>query len=304
MENTCTQRSPSARRGSLSRHQWQRERDTHRSRLTPWTADRIERSGVATKHPVYDFLFTYYSFRPAHLLRWSPGADVLLCDIDPSELDWPQDSVDTKDGYYIPSHSFPTHRRGYLTWALRYLTEISNRPATFHCYGLHEWAMLYREQQPRHSQVPLRLSPKDIEQVVESSELRCSHYDAYRFFTPTTIPRNRTTLSRTTTVENDQPGCIHVTMDLYKFAHKIAPWCPSDLMADTFLLAADARAIDMRASPYDLREYGFTPLCIEDASGRNEYISAQRALSDRAAPLRARLIDTYQYLLTHSAESD
>jgi hypothetical protein len=289
---------------SLSRCEWQLRRDAHRSRLAPWTTDRIERAGIAKKHPVYDFLFTYYSFRPAHLLRWSPGADVLLCDIDPAELDWPQDCTSTKGGYHIPAQSLPAHRREYLAWALRYLTETSNRTPTFNCHGLHEWAMLYHEQQPRHTQVPLRLSPSKIAQVVESSELRCSHYDAYRFFTPAASPRNRTALSRITTLENDQPGCIHVTMDLYKFAHKIAPWCPSELIAETFLLAAEAREIDMRASPYDLREYGLTPLCIEEVSGRTEYISAQRKVSERAAPLRARLIAVYQYLKTQCAKSD
>ena len=32
------------------------------------------------KHPVHDFLFTYYSFRPAQLRRWSPGYGVVLAD--------------------------------------------------------------------------------------------------------------------------------------------------------------------------------------------------------------------------------
>lgn len=280
----------------LSRSEWQQERAAHQARVQPWVTDRVERAGIAQKHPVYDFLFTYYSFRPAYLLRWSPGTDVLLQDIKPDELDWPHDFVTTSEGAYIPSRSFPEHRREYLTWALRYLTETADRPATFHCYGLHEWAMLYHERQPRHSQVALRLPPEEIARVVEGSELRCTHYDAYRFFTPAATPLNRTRLSRETTTENDQPGCIHVTMDLYKFAHKIAPWCPSDLMADTFLLAANAREVDMRASPYDLREYGLMPLRIEKPEGRAEYISAQRALSERGMVLRTRLISAYKQL--------
>jgi hypothetical protein len=209
----------------LSRSEWQHQRAAHQARVKPWATDRVERAGIAQKHPVYDFLFTYYSFRPAYLLRWSPGADVLLQDIKPHELDWPQDFVTSREGAYISSHSFPEHRREYLAWALRYLTETAKRHATFNCYGLHEWAMLYHEQQPRHSQVPLRLSPEEIARIVERSELRCTHYDAYRFFTPAATPLNRSRLSRETTTENDQPGCIHVTMDLYKFAHKIAPWC-------------------------------------------------------------------------------
>ena len=32
------------------------------------------------KHPVHDFLFTYYSQRPAQLRRWHPGYGVGLAD--------------------------------------------------------------------------------------------------------------------------------------------------------------------------------------------------------------------------------
>jgi hypothetical protein len=88
-------------------------------------------------------------------------------------------------------------------------------------------------------------------------------------------------------------------MDLYKLAYSIAPWCPSDLVAEGFLLAVDARAIDMRASPYDLKDYGFTPITIENAAGKAEYIRAQRSLSERAAPLRVRLLQVYEALANY-----
>jgi hypothetical protein len=282
---------------ALDRSDWLERRELHRTRVLAWVEDRVSRANRAAKHPVYDFLFTYYSFRPAHLLRWSPGADVELLDSAHHELDWTLDYVKTECGHAIPSSNFPAQRREYLLWALNYLTSIESRSGTFCCYGLHEWAMVYKSSAPRHSQVPLRLSSAQIAQVVEESELRCTHYDAYRFFTPEATPRNRSLLSRRTTTEFDQPGCIHVTMDLYKFAHKIAPWCPSELVADTFLLAGDARAIDMRASPYDLSEYGFKAIEIETACGRAEYIAEQRALSERAAPLRRKLINVYSELI-------
>jgi hypothetical protein len=157
--------------------------------------------------------------------------------------------------------------------------------------------MIYREETHRHSQVPLRLSLSRIAEVVEESELRCTHYDAYRFFTPSATPLNRIRLSREGTTDNDQPGCIHVTMDLYKFAHKIAPWCSSDLIAQTFLLAVAAREIDMRASPYDLSEYGFEPIRVEEAAGRVEYIEAQRDLRERARVVREQLIEAYRCLI-------
>ena len=157
--------------------------------------------------------------------------------------------------------------------------------------------MVYKSDQPRHSKVPLRLSSQEISQVVESAGLRCTHYDAFRFFTPKAVPLNKAPLTREATSDFDQRGCIHVTMDLYKFAHKISPWCPSDLVADAFLLAADARSIDMRASPYDLRNLGFEPIQIETPRGREEYVKEQRRLSDLATPIRTRLLEVYRSLL-------
>jgi hypothetical protein len=184
----------------------------------------------------------------------------------------------------------------FLKWAVRYLSAIANRTPSFCCFGLHEWAMLYKTTQPRHTTVPLRLTAEEIGAVVERSDMRCSHYDAFRFFTPPALPLNRIKLTRELTTEHDQRGCIHVTMDLYKFATKISPWCPSKLVADAFLLAADAREIDMRASPYDLTGYGFQPIKIESPDGREEYIRHQRRLAEASVPLRDRLLEVYQGL--------
>jgi hypothetical protein len=245
---------------------------------------------------VYDFLFDYYSYRPSHLMRWSPGCGVILQDCAPDELDWPDDFIKTEAGCVIPAHSFPEHRLEYLAWAIKYLQGIAERAPSFCCFGLHEWAMMYQCKTPRHARVPLRLSGTEIDRVVEDADLRCTHYDAFRFFTPSAAPRNRSLLMRENTSEFDQRGCIHVTMDLYKFAHKIAPWCSSDLIADCFMLAADARQVDMRASPYDLSAYGFAPIEIEHAHGREEYIYEQRRLAEAAVPLRARLISEYERL--------
>jgi len=80
-------------------------------------------------------------------------------------------------------------------------------------------------------------------------------------------------------------------MDLYKWAYKIVPLIPSELVADCFELARDIRILDMRASPYDLSGLGFEPVRIETPAGRAEYVAAQRSFAERAAALRRRLID-------------
>jgi hypothetical protein len=282
----------------LSRQEWLSRREAHRERVLHWTQDRVTRANVNRKHPVFDFLFTYYPFRPSLLERWSPGADVLLEECSPEEVDWRGDFHALDAGVFLPGQSFPSHRVPYLSWAIRYLEGIATRPASFCCFGLHEWAMVYRCDKPRHEQVPLRLTPSEIDAVVEGSELRCTHYDAFRFFTTEAAPHNKHLLSREETSDFDQRGCIHVTMDLYKFAHKIAPWCSSELIADAFMLAADARTIDMRASPYDLADLGFEAIPIESPEGRESYVREQRRLSEEAVPIRARLISVYQALLS------
>lgn len=288
---------------SLTRDEWLRRKEIHQELVGRWADDRVSRATVGIPDPVYDFLFTYYSFRPAYLKRWSPGPDIELQDAEPADLDWPNDFQRTPAGWMLPAVAFPEHRVPYLNWAITYLEQTTDRLPTFFCFGLHEWAMVYKIDAPRHSQVPLRLSPQRIEEVVEQADLRCSHYDAFRFFTPDAAPRNRTQLTREQTTECDQRGCIHVTMDLYRFANKIAPWCPSELLADTFLLAVDARTIDMRSSPYDLKDRGFEPIRIEEAAGREEFVREQRRLADKAQPIRARLLELYRYLRVRSRTS-
>lgn len=283
--------------------EWRRQRDHHIGRVRAYTSDRVERSSLAIPHAVYDFLFTYYSFRPAHLERWSPGFGVVLADCAGAEIDWADDTLKTASGWVIPAASFPKHRLKYLGWCIRYLKNIIDRPPHFSCFGLHEWAMVYSSESVRHSHVPLRVSSAKVKDVVQELGLRCTHYDAYRFFTPEAVPLNRDALSREMTPNFDQRACIHVTMDLYRFAHKIAPWSPSDLIADAFLLAADARRIDMRASPYDLSSLGFSPICIETPEGRQEYLAEQRRLADAAIPVRSRLLDVYTRLAEAASET-
>ena len=269
----------------------------HVERVSAWADVRVSRASRDVSSPVYDFLFEYYPFRPSHLKRWSPGIGVTLQDASGDELDWAEHFTLSECGASIPPLSFPERRRPFLEWAFKYLNGIANRPPQFSCFGLHEWAMVYRSDAPRHSKVPLRLPANEINALVERSDLRCTHFDAFRFFTPDAVPLNKNKLSRETTTEFDQRACIHVTMDLYRFAHKIAPWCSSELIADTFLLAADARRVDMRASPYDLKDQGFEPILIETAEGREEYIGEQRRLAALAMPLRSRLITFYEQLV-------
>lgn len=281
---------------TLDRETWQARRKAHQARVRPWVKDRVDRSQHGIKHPVYDFLFEYYPFRPAHLSRWSPGWGIICEGMNEQSCDWPEWFAPCDSGMALDAERFKSQRRHYLDWAIGFLQATSEREATFHCFGLHEWAMVYKSREVRHSQVPLRLSPGEVDRVVDSLPLRCTHFDAYRFFTPDAVPLNRMPLTRDSQVQNDQPGCIHANMDLYKFAFAVAPFFPAELTADCFTLAIEAREIDMRASPYDLRTLGYQPLCIETREGRDEYLQAQRDIAERAMPLRRTLLTLYRRL--------
>jgi protein-tyrosine phosphatase len=80
-------------------------------------------------------------------------------------------------------------------------------------------------------------------------------------------------------------------MDLYKWAYKLSPATPGELVADCFELAVEIRELDMRASPYDLRDHGYEPVPIETPEGKAAYVAAQRGFAERGAVLRQRLLD-------------
>src|SRR4051794_13481309 len=68
---------------------WRERQSAHERRVDGWTAGRLARAPRGEKHPVEDFLFTYYSQRPAQLRRWHPGAGVvLLGDAARERLGW------------------------------------------------------------------------------------------------------------------------------------------------------------------------------------------------------------------------
>jgi hypothetical protein len=62
----------------LDEGRWMDQAKRHRLRLEPHVLPALARKSRQEKHPVYDFLFEYYSFRPGSLLRWSPRPGVLL----------------------------------------------------------------------------------------------------------------------------------------------------------------------------------------------------------------------------------
>ena len=144
--------------------------------------------------------------------------------------------------------------------------------------------------------MPLRLGADGTDRVVEGHRIRCSHFDAYRFFTQAAEPLNSLRPTRQDAPALEQPGCLHATTDLYKWAYKLTPAVPSELVADAFELARDVRELDMRASPYDLEALGYPPVRIETPEGKAQSVTAQRAFAERGAAVRTRLLDALDTL--------
>jgi hypothetical protein len=280
----------------LDRPAWQARADAHAARVDEWVQPHLERRRQGVKHPVHDFLFTYYSQRPAALRRWHPGWGVAL-------LDAPE-HAEVKG--YSPAGAGLSVSEEHLCSQLplvesihRLLVATASRAPRLGCFGMHEWAMVHRAEEaggPRH-EWQLRLGSAGTDEVVESHRIVCSHFDAYRFFTPTARPLNTLRPGRDDRVEFEQPGCLHAGMDLYKHAFRLTPLVPSELVADCFALAWDIRELDMRASPYDFSELGFEPVRVETPEGKQEYVAAQRAFAERGAPLRQRLVERCEQLL-------
>jgi hypothetical protein len=281
---------------TLARECWAPLAAAHEARVDAWVGPHLDRRRRGERHPVEDFLFTYYTFRPAALRRWHPGYGVSLSDA-PEYAG--TSGYGTRQPATVPA-AYLAARRQVLESTRGLLAATASRPAHTGCFGLHEWAMVYRvpQHEVRHAAWPLRLGGEGTDAVVESHRVVCSHFDAYRFFTDAARPRNALRPGPDDRAAFEQPGCLHAGMDLYKHAYRLVPLVPSELVADCFALAREIRALDMRASPYDLSTLGYVPVRIETAAGKQEYAAAQRSFARRAAPLRERLLTQCERLLT------
>lgn len=292
--NTVLEHSPDVR--VLPRGEWQARRRGHRERVSGLIDGYLEARQRQEKDPVMDFLFEYYAFRPSHLKRWSPGFGVRLEGVD--DLDgWELDELTAGDGMgWLDPEAFPRDRLSSLHWILGMLRGTRDRAPNFGCYGMHEWAMVYKADRVRHEEIPLRMEPEELARFVESRPPACTHFDAYRFFTSEARPLNRRELSREDFADNEQPGCLHTNMDLYKWAFKFHPWISGECLLEAFELALRTRVVDMKASPYDLRERGLEPIRIETPEGRRTYVRRQNELYEQSRPVRERLIREYRQL--------
>lgn len=285
----------------MTRPEWLAAKAEHERRVDAAVAGRIRRRDRGQKHPIDDFLFEYYNHKPSHLRVWHPGAGVTLRDA-PEFATSPEYRV-VPEGVTLDVEMVLPRRLPWIDASRRVLSATLGRSPQLTCFGMHEWAMVYRTtpEQVRHTQLPLRLGHDGTDAVVEAHDIRCTHFDAFRFFTEPAKPRNAVQPTRDTQADLEQPGCLHAGMDTYKWAHKLSPLVPGELVMDCFDLAREIRTVDMQASPYNVTGLGHAPIPVETPRGKAEYVRRQRDFAQRANVLRRRLLDALDLIEAVSA---
>ena len=292
---------PTDNQPALPTATWQATAEAHFKKAQQWTMPYRSRRAADKMHPSHDFVFIYFRFAPALLEKWHPGLGVAF-EAAEGNPDYNEKHYSRKgEALYLDSSKLDLKARKRLQYSLDLCRSVQHKPAQFSCFGMHEWAMVYQggpEGRARHEgKLPMRLSQAEIDAVVEARPTCCSHFDAFRFFTDSAKPLNKLDPTQDARMKNEQPGCLHTNMDLYKWTAKAMPWVGSDLLWDTFEYAIRCREIDMRASPYDCASLGLEPIRIESEAGRAAYEQEQRALTEAGKPLRARLIAALEALL-------
>ena len=171
----------------LAEAAWRARAAAHAARVDAFVRPHLERRDTQVKHPVHDFLFIYYAAAPGPAAALAPG---LRGDAGRRRGRTTARSSGY-DGATVAA-AYVATQRPLLEALRRLLRATASRPAHTGCFGLHEWAMVYRqaEDETRHADWPLRLGGAGTDEVVESHRIACSHFDAFRFFTEPARPLN------------------------------------------------------------------------------------------------------------------
>ena len=220
-----------------------------RERVDRLLAEHLARRARGETHPVEDFLHAYYSFSPGRLRRWHPGPGVVLA----GAAGMPRASWRF---YRDRRRRGGPRRRGVPRGAGRHGRLRAGPP-----HG-----------DPRPARDRRLLRPPRVGHGLPAGTGAGAAYRAAPAARPRTAPTPSSTATRsgaaTTTpsassparrgratacsrpatvqVALEQPGCLHAGMDVYKWAYKLTPAIPSELVADAFELARDIRVLDMQ----------------------------------------------------------
>src|SRR5918993_1363982 len=123
--------------------EWRQLSDAHAARVDEFVEPHLARRADRIKHPVHDFLFTYYSQRPAQLRRWHPGHGVALEDADAyvglkgySRLSLVEEVAQQPSrGPVAVTASYVVSQRPLVAQLHTLLTATAGRAPQFGCFG-------------------------------------------------------------------------------------------------------------------------------------------------------------------------
>ncbi len=126
--------------------QWIARADEYAERAETFVAPHLKRARVGEAHPVWDFLFSYYSLRPGQLRCWHPGYGVLLAGGEAIRRYGSRRGYTADEAGVTVSETYLRSRLDTISFVARLLRATAQRPARLNCFGLHEWAMVYRDE--------------------------------------------------------------------------------------------------------------------------------------------------------------
>ena len=155
---------------TLRHREWSTLAAEHVQRADELTAEHRTRRASGQRHAIEDFLFEYYNTRPSLLRRWHPGHGVRL---EPPPIgaaqhaSWRWYRTNPDGTVLLDVPALMADRGDTVRFIHRLLTATASRSAFLGCFGLHEWAMVYKQDQHRHP-LPLRLGQRGTDTEVFS----------------------------------------------------------------------------------------------------------------------------------------
>ena len=202
---------------------------------TPGSRRTWRRRADGRRHPVDDFLFTYYSHRPAALRRWHPGYGRRR---SPARAGVRRAGASTRSRR---RRRRPRRRASSLAargdcWCafIRDLLAAHRGPAraaraASGCTS-GRWSTGRRRSEVRHAAWPLRLGADGHRRGRGAAPDRAARTSTRSGSSPTPA-RPLNTLAAHAASDRpafEQPGCLHAGMDLYKHAYRLTPLaCPA-----------------------------------------------------------------------------
>ena len=237
-------------------------------------APHLARRQAGQKHPVHDFLFTYYSFSPAKLMTWQPG---LAAERDGRG---PRPAAAADRGHQDDS---------LVATASRPAAHRLLRPARVGDGAPH------RRDPPRRPAAPRRSGHRRRRRVAPDRLLALRRLPLLH---PDGAPDERAV------ARPRRPGGVRAAglpaRDDGPLQARVPALAAGRLRPRRRLLRARVGRPRGRHARVALRLHlwGFEPIKIETAEGKRAYAAHQRAFADRAAPLRSRLVEACDLLLS------